>query len=549
MPTPRTIPAALLAWAALAGGAAAQPLAPLPGRGPSPFLYVRFTGPRGTQATFYQGRPEGRTFDAPVVVGLRPGYMYRIKLGGFADQPDAAIYPTLEVRGTLFLPPKVAPCDFPAPVVLTEADLKSAIAGSLVTKVVYLEDPDKAVPASIPPTGPAESDVPPDRNLLDDARDLGRPVLVVRLGGRVPPPEELLYGSVPSTILLPGDKFLPPPRVPPCLPWVGCGYYDPIIGPRCPTEECFHDGGDRGPRAGIGQDGQLHGLDPEDTVGEYTDAAGRRRVVCSNEVCLCSPRFGVLRSELPLARYESSLGPHDAVCVHAQTLLEGRTPSLQKRQYEEMKAIIGREKASGEQASQSVGRLLRVEILEARQLDLGLVAFLGQASPQRLTGVERLRLQRQVELAATLDQPVGVGVLEQRTGTAAVARVEGGTEVVSSTLETRDFTICCNEPCPVPPDRPLLLIKCADRDAAKPGDVVTFILRYSNHGGRPLTDVAVSDSLSARLEYVPGSAQSDRDAVFTTERNEAGSVILRWEISGRLAPGQSGVLRFQAKVR
>ena len=94
-----------------------------------------------------------------------------------------------------------------------------------------------------------------------------------------------------------------------------------------------------------------------------------------------------------------------------------------------------------------------------------------------------------------------------------------------------------------------MLIKCADRQSAQQGDVVTFFLRYSNHGGRPLTDVAVSDSLSSRLEYVAGSAQSDRDAVFTAEQNEAGSLILRWEVSGRLAPGQGGVLRFQARVR
>ena len=53
--------------------------------------------------------------------------------------------------------------------------------------------------------------------------------------------------------------------------------------------------------------------------------------------------------------------------------------------------------------------------------------------------------------------------------------------------------------------------------------------------GRPavFTDVAVTDSLSPRLEYVAGSAQSDRTAVFTTQDNGAGSVILRWEVSGR----------------
>jgi hypothetical protein len=54
--------------------------------------------------------------------------------------------------------------------------------------------------------------------------------------------------------------------------------------------------------------------------------------------------------------------------------------------------------------------------------------------------------------------------------------------------------------------------------------------------GRPLTDAA-------------GSAQSDRDAMFATEQNEEGSLILRWEVSGRLAPDQGGVLRFQARVR
>ena len=64
-----------------------------------------------------------------------------------------------------------------------------------------------------------------------------------------------------------------------------------------------------------------------------------------------------------------------------------------------------------------------------------------------------------------------------------------------------------------------------------------------------MTDVAVCDSLSPRLEYVPGSAAADRDAVFTVQPNEAGSMILRWEISGRLLPGQGGVVRFKARVR
>ena len=62
--------------------------------------------------------------------------------------------------------------------------------------------------------------------------------------------------------------------------------------------------------------------------------------------------------------------------------------------------------------------------------------------------MERTRFVKQVELALTLSQPIGVSELDQVVGTAALARVEGTTDVVSSTLETRDFTICCNEPHP-----------------------------------------------------------------------------------------------------
>jgi hypothetical protein len=55
--------------------------------------------------------------------------------------------------------------------------------------------------------------------------------------------------------------------------------------------------------------------------------------------------------------------------------------------------------------------------------------------------------------------------------------------------------------------------------------------------------------LSGRLEYLPGSAETDRPANFTTADNEAGSVIVRWDLPGVLLPGQAGMVRFKAKVR
>jgi uncharacterized repeat protein (TIGR01451 family) len=165
-----------------------------------------------------------------------------------------------------------------------------------------------------------------------------------------------------------------------------------------------------------------------------------------------------------------------------------------------------------------------------------------------LTEVQRVALKKQVELALKLSRPYGLQEVEQALRPAVVGRVQG-VNVISTLQEVHEISCICIKPVPPPPDKPLSLCKWADRQDAKVGDVVTFFLMYRNHGGQPITDVAVSDSLTGRLEYIPGSAKSDRDAVFTLEQNEAGSVILRWEIGGRLPPQASGVVSFQARVR
>src|SRR5689334_13279528 len=75
--------------------------APVPIPPPAPVLYVRIAAPAGLRVTFYPGGNQAREFPAPVTVGMRPGYVYRVKVTGFRDFPGLALYPTLEVRGTL----------------------------------------------------------------------------------------------------------------------------------------------------------------------------------------------------------------------------------------------------------------------------------------------------------------------------------------------------------------------------------------------------------------------------------------------------------------
>jgi uncharacterized repeat protein (TIGR01451 family) len=520
---------------------------PLPERGPAPLLYVRFIAPTGTHVTVYQGTPPGHDYAAPLVVALRPGYLHRVRLSGLPGRPGVTLAPTLEVLGTLHLTAHLRPEDYPAPIVLTEQDIDRVLAGALVTKVVYLEHPDRAVAAATRPDQPLELELPPNRNLANEAWALGRPMLLVRLGQRDVGIDEMAAQSVAGTVLLPGERVLPPARVPPYLPWACVPVYDPLTGPRPPEEECLHDGGDAGLPAGIDAQGKLRGLDPSDSVAEYTDCHGQRHVACSNRVCICVPRFAVLRTELPPAGYVATVGPVAAQAVREQVQLRLEVPSRETHQNEQPSAMKGRLQASAAFVSQGVARLDRLEVLNAALIDIGPAALLDTKEVVRLTEVQRTQLARQLELARQLSTRKGTSAVEQVETTTVVGRVEG-LAAVSSVAATRDLTLCCNE-APHLPEQPLHLCKWASAQSAQVGDVITFYLKYSNHGGQPITDIAVSDSLTARLEYVPGTARADRDAVFTTQQNEAGSVILRWEIGGRLLPGQHGVVSFQARVR
>jgi uncharacterized repeat protein (TIGR01451 family) len=276
---------------------------------------------------------------------------------------------------------------------------------------------------------------------------------------------------------------------------------------------------------------------------------GERNVVHSNRVCLCVPRFGVVRHVLPLGRYENALHIEDTRSVRNQEQVLVKTPSLATQQYDQLKAMAGRERPSSTTATQGLVRLHSVVVLEAREVDTGLAGYLGTQYVQKLTDVERMRLYKQLELAHDLSRSEGLAGTQQTAGTEVVGRVVGGPLIIKARAETRDLTVCCEEGPIMLPDKPLVLCKWADRQSAQVGDVVTITLRYSNQGGKPITDVAVSDSLTTRLEYVTGSAVSDRNAVFTTQANEEGSLVLRWEITGVLQPGQSGVVRFQARIR
>ena len=135
----------------------------------APLLYVRFHALPCARVTFLPGTPRARTHEAPVTVGLRPGYCYRVQIANLTGYPNLELYPTLEVIGSLH-PCKVNFAQHPAPVVLTEQDLERIAAGALITKVIYLEHPEAATPVATHPGQPLELDVPPTKDPVQAAR-------------------------------------------------------------------------------------------------------------------------------------------------------------------------------------------------------------------------------------------------------------------------------------------------------------------------------------------------------------------------------------------
>src|SRR5207249_3538074 len=136
----------------------------------------------GMQATYYQGTPLGHTLPAGEVVGLRPGYCYRVKLTmsglpGFRPNETVTLYPTLEVRGVVQLPPTLSARNYPLTVVLHPEEIERVVhTGTMVSKVIALENPEKAYPAQSRADEPFEIPLLPNQDLLEQSRTLGRPL-------------------------------------------------------------------------------------------------------------------------------------------------------------------------------------------------------------------------------------------------------------------------------------------------------------------------------------------------------------------------------------
>lgn len=172
---------------------------------------VRFSGPAGVRFAMaengYFPPSEADTEADALHCGLLIGAVYRFKITGIPQEPGSELFPTIEIIDRTYPPPGQAH-RFPIPVNLELVDLTDALEGRMVTRVIYLEDPQTALPLAETPDTARSFNVMTQQDPLQVADQLGRPVAILRIGSMSPPAEpslrpQFFFGGPPWLAMQP----------------------------------------------------------------------------------------------------------------------------------------------------------------------------------------------------------------------------------------------------------------------------------------------------------------------------------------------------------
>lgn len=165
---------------------------------------VELRAPQGARvapaagAGFAEGQPDS------LMVGLVVGPVYRFRVTDIPEHPGLEVFPTVEMVDRIY-PPEGESLRFPVPVDLTLDELVMASEGKFVTRVIYVEDPNLAVPiAEKTPSETRWFEVRAGEDPLVAADELGRPIAILRIGGRIPEADQndvnFVYGAAPAVV-------------------------------------------------------------------------------------------------------------------------------------------------------------------------------------------------------------------------------------------------------------------------------------------------------------------------------------------------------------
>ena len=302
-----------------------------------------------------------------------------------------------------------------------------------------------------------------------------------------------------------------------------------------PADEYLAAGGDHPPGSTVDQEWMIRGLQPGETIAHYDTVAGQRVVEPTNPVYLYSPRFGAVRQVVGFRSEEQWEQLAAAVNTFGLARQEDRNLALSSKQHYQPLGQAGERRLVQVQSRSGEGALSAA---------VGPRGFHDGLLPYENLEVVRTGKFDSAEFALVA---AGAAAAQAWFHTAVVqVFIDRKAAVATEGITSVDVIYGVDEP----PSHPRLrVIKLASRHHAAPGELVHFTIRFDNVGNELIGNVTIVDSLPTRLEYIPGSAQCSVPAQFSTEENEAGSLILRWEITHPLEPGQGGVIRFQCRVR
>ncbi|MBN8623912.1 MAG: DUF11 domain-containing protein [Planctomycetes bacterium] len=319
------------------------------------------------------------------------------------------------------------------------------------------------------------------------------------------------------------------------IPFVAHSAWQPpgIKGP-WPHDEFLHDGGDAYEPVGVSPEWRVDGLNVEDTVAHYDTLDGRTLVEPSNCTYLYAPRFSSVRTVINASSSEFVDGP-------TRFKRGERVVNMEER------ARIGINTENLQPIGQTATTKLTVFARDQRDGILS-KALLPYEFKQSFAAFENLTVIRtgimQGSEKARLAEAVDKAIIWTKDDGLKVAIDKQAAKVATGDQRAQAIYVVNEPTC-----ARLRICKIASTAAANPGDTVDFTIRYDNVGDAPVGNIVILDSLTTRLEYEPGSAQSSRKAHFSTTENAAISLELRWEIEEPLQPGDGGLVRFRCKVR
>jgi uncharacterized repeat protein (TIGR01451 family) len=311
--------------------------------------------------------------------------------------------------------------------------------------------------------------------------------------------------------------------------------YEVTATPIVADDELLCNGGDHDVQVEVRNDWSVVGLHAGDAVAHYDTVDGHTFVQPTNDVCLYAPRFAAVRQVAGVELHEQSQHaggvelPTGPVLYNenqvATTVLQPLQP---KRQHSINGPNAFRENTRGADVNNLETAVGAEQTLQTYQ-DF-LIIRRGV-----FDNTEKARLEERL-LAAhewVHDTMLQV-VLDGKQA------VEASSGVLLESVTTYEL--------PENKSR-LRIVKIADKQNARPGDIVHFTLRFDNVGDQVIGNVTIIDSLSRRLDYVSDSQSSSVKADFFTQPNEGESLVLRWEIIEPLKVGDGGVIQFRVKVR